>query len=904
MLQYHCSPNRKIMLKEIKYNGFTATPSDYECPDGDLATLINLVPEDGTLQPVKQPLALFTLPSGYTVFFIHEGTDYKHYVIRNGQSLYWIDEPAQGDTLTTSDFTPDNLLQTFTPDIYGINAVGNTLIVLTSDGMHYILWKGNNNKYKYLGAHFPELPISFGLQGKVKHSDTFTISNKSDCTEEILAKVNLFIAENQTNSGRFILPFFVRYAYRLYDQSLTMHSAPVLMVASAGCAPNVLCTQAATNFGTCEVVAIRSYLDYAVTSASNLAALKEWKDIISSVDVFISAPIYTYDQNGKCEGTVGVNNIESYYGDLYSVYLQNDQSETLSPSSYPLRYQKKSLQQSLIMECGGNTIIHDNTTFNYFIRLPQKSYNKVKEEIRDCSLFYFLKSFKLDELSTERTTIEIEDGYLQSLVNREVMTDDYDSHDQLLPKLSFGYNSRMNFANIEKSLYDGYPSMSITPYTNGKITYFTDGSSPSARDATSEMQVFVFIRQDGKDIVVSNRYEGVVSMYFLPIYLYYPNINAYKAVIRTSWGYGYRDVEIQLEKHNNLNGSFYFNGWDSPNTESTSDIAVSNDKTVSLPNKIYTSEVNNPFYFPVLGINTVGTGTILGICAAVKALSQGQFGQFPLYAFTTEGVWALEVSSEGKYTARQPVTRDVCTNANSITQLDNAVLFVTDRGVMLISGSNSQCITDTLDAEAVFSLSSLQGLSSVCGNTIAASVPEEDFRTFLASARMLYDYTNQRIIIYNPSRQYAYVYSLKSKLWGMMQSDIVSGINSYPETLALDNNNTVVSLSESEQGGITDTNGLVITRPLKLDAPDILKTVDTIVQRGYFRKGHVKSILYGSRDLFNWHLIYSSNDHYLRGFRGTPYKFFRIALVCNLAKEESIFGCTVQFTPRYLNQPR
>jgi hypothetical protein len=115
--------------------------------------------------------------------------------------------------------------------------------------------------------------------------------------------------------------------------------------------------------------------------------------------------------------------------------------------------------------------------------------------------------------------------------------------------------------------------------------------------------------------------------------------------------------------------------------------------------------------------------------------------------------------------------------------------------------------------------------------------------------------------------------------------------------------NTVFNFSQTASGD-APVNGLLITRPLKLDQPDILKTIDTIIQRGYFRKGHVKTILYGSRDLFNWQLIYSSTDHYLRGFRGTPYKYFRIVLLCSLTKDESIFGCTVQYTPRLLDQPR
>ena len=65
-----------------------------------------------------------------------------------------------------------------------------------------------------------------------------------------------------------------------------------------------------------------------------------------------------------------------------------------------------------------------------------------------------------------------------------------------------------------------------------------------------------------------------------------------------------------------------------------------------------------------------------------------------------------------------------------------------------------------------------------------------------------------------------------------------------------------------------------------MDEPDVFKTIDTIIQRGYFKSGHVVQVLYGSNDLFNWHTVWSSTDKYMRGFRGTPYKAFRIALIC------------------------
>ena len=330
-----------------------------------------------------------------------------------------------------------------------------------------------------------------------------------------------------------------------------------------------------------------------------------------------------------------------------------------------------------------------------------------------------------------------------------------------------------------------------------------------------------------------------------------------------------------------------------------------------MPNKIYTSEVNNPFYFPILGINSVGTGKVLGISSAAKALSEGQFGQFPLYAFTTDGVWALEVSSTGTYSAKQPITRDVVINPDSITQIDSSVLFATDRGIMHISGSATQCLSDSLNAEDLFSIADLPKANALidifngkAGENEKATLSDITllpFNDFLRECRMVYDYTNQHIIVYNPTVRYAYVFSLKSKLWGMMLSDIVNNVNSYPEALAMADGNRLVDFSTSSAETIT---ALVVTRPFKMEEPDVFKTIDTIIQRGYFKPGHVAQVLYGSNDLFNWHTVWSSTDKYMRGFRGTPYKAFRIALICTLDRFESLLGFSAQFNPRMLNRLR
>lgn len=895
------------MIKEIKYNGYSANPSDYECADGDLSVAMNLVPEDGTIKTVFPPKIEEYLPVGTTIVYIHQTANFKNYIIRKDNAFSWCDTDNISDG-------GESLYYLSGATFYQANSMGNTLMLLTSKGMYYFLFKDGN--YITLGNHFPECSITFGLQATVERIDNFDISfddiyqysitnefsenNKNRITEQVLAQVNKFIAEKATNSNKFLYPFFVRYAYRLYDGTLTMHSAPVLMVCSAKFSPQVYVNSLHgkndhfynANLFVCAPL---HELDYALEYDYNKNELTKWSDIISSVDVFISAPIYTYDQNGKCQRF-----IDTQKDDDYAICKHVNQKSKYN-AQYPLQYQCK---KTTLMYCfafldgemDSSGIVHSFTIPQYRVELPSKHIDKIKDEITSSCNFYFLSSFKIDDLSTTRKKIPIKSDFLKSLLSHEVMSDDYRSHDKLRPQHSFVYNSRLNLSGISTELFKGFDNGQ--PYSNGNVTY-TD--LPTISNYRVGFDVYIFINENGRQIVIRSN----ISMgYDTPLlFFFYPNTNAYKLIAIPTGYNGMPAFEIPLTPHEMLNGAFYFNGFGLEDKPKVTSRYGTTDNVVPVPNKIYTSEVNNPFKFPVLGINTIGTGTILGICSASKALSEGQFGQFPLYAFTTEGVWALEVSSTGSYSARQPITRDVCMNADSITQIDSAVLFATDRGIMLLSGSTSTCISDVIDGEEPFLFTVFPQGRNIMKLTALAdeNVNILPFREFLKECRMLYDYTHQRIIVFNPKCQYAYVYSLKSKLWGMMESNISSGVNSYPEALAMNKDGCLVNFSLSESDKMS---GLLVTRPFKIDDPNMFKTIDTIIQRGYFKSSHVSQVLYGSNDLFNWHAVWSSTDKYMRGFHGTPYKAFRLVLICKLDKSESLLGFTVQFTPRMLNKPR
>lgn len=1012
------------MNKDIQYQGYATEPSDYECPDGQLAVSLNLISEDNQLKPIFQPHNRLQLPDKCNVIYIHKTTNgIEHYIIKDANNvLYWTE--ASAETLSLDN---DSKIDEYS-GITHVNAVGNTLIVFTETAVNYLLWK--NKKYNVLGNKLPEIAISFGLIGHprlysiVKEDDTsskrgtFSISfnsiekadiyntfsdeNKTKITAQVMAKVNKFIAEQTVNKGRFCFPFFVRWAYRLYDGAHIMHSPPVLMTPSTTPAPIVLWKKAygksAYNTADLDIMMVAADLDYCLTKHGNYYELEDWKDIISAIDIFISKPIYTYDQNGEVTSFNDDDNFQcKFIGRLYNG--EKDMGKPDMVNATTVTEDRMLAPLALTSTC----LMTDYMEFSYdhiyalyfdadrkvpcaTLHMPEFSDNKRDEYIEDNANFYKLATLDISDLEAgTRKTIDVKDDYLQSLTSREVMTDDYLTHDRLIAEHSYAFNNRLNLAGVKRVVFGGFVSNAMFPHCTHVYSFAVDTSTKAVSAntvqlASGNMKMRIYIRENGEVFYVENNasyyapamryfvdtHDWTMSQYlsdgtskvteykydtgtktvtrydssgnitstetsvnsFLPVawgsWLFYPNSNAFKIAVYDNLRLAF---VADLKPHDFLNGAYAFLGFKSQrsNTPGTlPGVTASYDMSegsvgmaVDVPNKIYTSEVNNPFYFPLLGINTVGSGKILGISSANKALSQGQFGQFPLYAFTSDGVWALEVSANGTYSAKQPITRDVCNNAKGITQLDSAVLFPTDKGIMIISGAETKCITDDICAQTPFNVSDLPDidkLHAMLGDTHEndTCIPVQSFRGFLSGCRMVYDYLHQRIVVYNPTMStkdqdnkpvynYAYVYSLKSKRWGMTFSNLAATVNAYPEAMAMTHDNTLVSFNETDE---TTSKGLLVTRPIKLDEHDRHKTINAIVQRGHFQRGDVATVLYASRDLYNWRLVWSSKDHYLRGFRGTPYKYFRLLAITSLSEGMSVFGASVSFENRLDNQLR
>lgn len=756
-----------------------------------------------------------------------------------------------------------------------------------------------DNLYCYVVTHptgtIPDSSVNLSLTievSEIEHldiEDSKIISYTPEAVNAVAAAMNVMINEEATAKNRFIYPFFVRYALRMYDGSNIMPSAPRLMIPNSDYVPLVLFRSAAPQL---QAIAFIAELQYRI---NNISSLSDWSDIITGIDVFVSPSAWPYDQAADYDQKIGQFD--------YTLLTDHDMKTfgigSLVHNNIELSGGEH-YDQPLMINVRNNFDIDSYQPM--CVRLGLKSKEDFMKQFYSSSMANFYHLFNIDFNKVTPSNIfvtpDLPDGILSSLVSRPILEENFINYEGFEKAKSHVYNNRLHIFDASPILPAPQTLLSLNPFHCDTYDILLQ-------------EIYVKLSTiDGQKIVkkaVENSHFDFTHLH--SYWFFYPDSRATEALFTFKNEAGViKSMTLPLTPHPFMSGSYaivssFDNSFDNLITLDEEELPQV-DKSIHSKSSIFISEINNPFIFRTGSTVNIGASEVKALTSAAKALSQGQFGQFPLYAFTDEGVWALEISSSGSYSARQPITRDVCKNTDGITQLDSAVLFPTDRGIMLISGSQTQCISDSINSDTPFdalSLPKMDILHSMLGHDPDSCLPLAPFFEFLKECGMLYDYVHQRIIVYSPKYTYAYVYSLKSKKWGMMYSTIETRINSYPEALAVDHDGNLLDFSDTT--GIP-SNGLLVTRPVKLGLQNVHKTIDTIIQRGNFAKGNVKSVLYGSRDLINWHLVWSSKDHFLRGFRGTPYKYFRIACVASLSDKESIYGASVQFTPRITNQPR
>lgn len=793
--------------QQLTFNkGITNVPSDAICDDGELSDCVGFTSENGELKPIqKAKTSSVGVTSGHTLQYVHKGnriTTYDNKVYSNGTQIA-------------------NL--SYSGTLREITSVGNTLIVLTSTDKYYALWNGNS--YKYLGTDIPEPYVRLKIVGTpgsyIETSQTFvstdavsrpsaetgvsTVTDQPVWNDVVWGK----FAEARRNvkeAKGFSMPFAVRYAVRLYNGTYTMQSNPVVFWPSVN-RNFILRRGTYGDYGAYYRAQMMPFFLYYVfdTDYSN------WADIVEGVDLFVSSEINIYETTVDAPAPVTLREGGTVWqAGIYCIDTSSLHDGHMETQTWD--------QQ------------HAYCVHNF----PERAPEDVTRELGETSLFFKLCSLEKTGNSFKKLdSFSVED--LKNLETHSTLSNDYYTHCQLTAECSYAYNGRLHLGNLSRGFFGGFSHFVGIDYNN--LLW-------------RNIQVAININGSYKIISYSlNTYE-VYEKYF-----YYPDPRARYVKIGNN--------VYDLKEHPGLNGAYTITHPNSSPTQSSDSFPTSSfsESYEKLPSTIAVSEADNPFVFNVEGYNTVGNGEVKGFAAVTMALSEYQHGKNPLVVFSTDGIWSLSVNNDGYYIAMQAVSREVCNNPDSITQVDMGIFFTSEKGLMYIGTSGVKCVSQQMRGT--------------------------EFDDFIDSCLMAYDFRDSLLHIFRTGNNEGshYVYNMKSGTFSTMENEgnypYVTSVNAYPDTLIQNSHNQVLSLlnKPDEQadgynsGGTFVYNtytGYIKTRPMKLENALALKSIME-VRHIMDIEGSVSLKIYASNNL-----KHAANTWVqLTSLRGTPWKYYK-----------------------------
>lgn len=519
-----------------------STTTAYE--EGAAYQLVNLRPKNGGLHPVAPRKIMQELEQNYDIVFVHQNNDYKNWIgvinDNNYSSIYW-------DILSEQPKTIQSYIQ---GKIHSLQQIGNTISLVTSDNVYYLFFQ--NGEYIFLGEipQVPHISLRTYSQSHAKHyfvneygsgtikPDNFLDSVKGLVNKAIDALMNGWKDRDGVWHDGFGLQLFdacfIRYGLRLYDGSIIKHSPPILLMP----ARHIVGTKedeqedlnnldsiktisydfdsALRNESCVDVYGHKIGLNYDTSQLWNgksWDSFDKWKDIIESVDIFMSAPI-------------GISNIEN---------IRTDMPTTDSP---------RTLNYNLIKGLSPEAL----------------------KSVANTSSFYFIRRIPLGESNTnifepdEFPTTESDISKMDNLIFQEVMPDDNFSNHKYGAETSYAYNNRLHLANVKTTFFKGFNPDYFLWFNTADVE---DGNynGYKYKDAPGDLYKSLLIEVEINTGITNEKvYQYLSESSYFPVYkmfmsgfISYPDPRAKKITIyRYSGNSWFKVFSKPLEKHSLL----------------------------------------------------------------------------------------------------------------------------------------------------------------------------------------------------------------------------------------------------------------------------------------------------------------------------------------------------------------
>lgn len=942
------------MQKIFSFRGINRSADVSTAADGECLDVVNLRMSNGSLLPMPQPVKVAESDNLYSSIFWHEMAEcYIAITDDDANCLHFYDKNfvriMSGDTA----FAIDNLY-----NVNGVEFLGNIVCCFTVNGIFYLLYE--NGLYRALGER-PAIPdVNITVSSKVESLVTDDAYYKMGTVDDLELTWNYnergYIDQCISllnKAGYYIDRALFRVALRLYDGSY-INISNVIYVCDEKSgdgvgrdSKNMLTESQTTSNPSKYIVDVRGFKP---TFSFDASVLDSWRNVVVGVDVFSTASIpgKRIELGGRAQKfeMYTDKSLDGLWDDIASASLYYKVAEYDIDGNLLFRLDDVSavslaLQQGLDTQSIPSSLSSYGVKNSYVYngRLHIAAFKEYFFKGYDAAAFLpvnggsrkaggMLVQVKVrttqGDFVTERyypQPILGDDGYTLQLPPMLTypdaracemsvyIRDGKDVYGKVFPLKAHKY------LNIAYYLHKWY-----SPYSTSVTALFAGGGAPAASVSTKDV-LDMFDSEPGVyDVVYSSSnncwmFKGEPfppdEFKHLRVFAIHRNAVDGDKLVFTIKRDGLGDMSFLDINNIPVDGS-----WDIYDSMPDVDFYPYEERA----NVMKVSMVENPFVFQAKCTYTPSQSAVVGLASNTVALSEGQFGQFPLYLFCADGVWAMSVDSSGgvAYLSCNQVSRDVCVNADTICCVGAGVVFAGKRGLMLINGNS----VDNLSAEMEGHTLSPVGVPGDIFNRISSMVSLEsggdyDFQSFIGDGFVSYLPAHNEILVGNTGCKYSFVYSFVSGVWSRFSSAFAGEVKGgrKPLFFTLSASGTKIHSIPDEQTG--DNRVLLFSRP-QMWGTKLPKRIMQLLLYAHVALPELPTsgvpllgcYMLGSNDGVHFKII-AGNEKVTRTqdvlfpyFPTQSYKYYMFAIIGDMGKGSVITGMEIDVNVPWRNRLR
>jgi len=865
------------MEKQITFNGIVRNTPSINAKDGDCQEVINLRIKDNAWKPVTPKASTGKRASGYNYIYYHPVLDDDRaigYKSSSNEVYYFI-------KMNVGELDPEvyTTLISFEEgeELVRITHLNNVLIIVTNYNGYFFLFDSTasmENAYKRLDTDI--IPDFTAYDSSAAPYDTEQIQSRlgdeayEESYDKLTALITDKIADNELEGH-----VFFRLAYKTYSGDYLMFSAPIYH----------------------EIGAIDSF------TSSRKLKYKHVEDgsgvynrfenlylAVTSYQLYISNTIQSRLEN--FEGVI--KSLCIFMTDKVSHYAVSDEDDYS---------------------------IWDSAGSGYY--WAPTNVEGIKSLVKAQS-YYKIDEIQLTDLLDDNTiSDELDLSEIGDIEVNESLPINDDPH-TLFAQHYYRYNSYLHLGNVQTKLFHGYAPFNYISTVESALRQKYSGGYQFYTD------VYLSTENEGVKIINQRFYPWIINslsnIAYIPPFLCYPDLRAKRMVIYaydSSIDKKIKIMDVTLKTHPYLNLSYYAD----ENLESTSvdidDMGVdyytatpSSDLLLSDSNRVQVSALSNPLIYPSERSYQIGEDNnyeVLGFATAMEPMSEDKFGEYPLYVFTSKGVYSMQlgtIDSDVLYSNIININREVITSEDAIVERNGFVIYATNEGIRTLEGRKIVEISLPVEGEINNGL-----INSDYDNLFDSDLAlydylsSDDFLTYLQDEDtfMVYDHVEKELLVTSENYDYSYVYSFTYKFWFKITESFSMSILNFPDVLLYTTARGEYYLSQEDSSDYMDV--MIQTRPFSL-GNKMLKRIDKVLLNANLSidtDNDCGIYLFGSTDGVNWKAIQykqlTDNTQYDPGLKKTLFscRYFTFVFVGKI-KDSEINDLSITYRQRFKNK--